>query len=89
MGANAGRGETSGTFYICIHSGGYRGQMAASNPLNEYLFLFYNLGTSCFIGFVLSQPIITGTPDGFSTFLLDYVQNSGNNLKKQLKIWQN
>ena len=35
-----------------------------------FFLLFYHLGISCFIGFILSNHIITGFPDGFSTFLL-------------------
>ena len=41
--------------------------------------LFYHLGTSCLIGFCCLNPIITGNPDGFSTFSYPFVQNSGNN----------
>ena len=72
-----------------LHSGvyvsGYFNNLAVFflKPFTYALFLailfslFYHLGTSCLMGCGLSNPIITGFPDGFSNFY-HYVQNSGN-----------
>ena len=37
--------------------------------------LFYHLGTSCFMFWLLLKPLYNRIPRWFSTFLLDYVQN--------------